>query len=63
MTEYRTVGIPKSIADKLEKCVGHGGWRSVTEIILYCVRQRMYEFDQLLVDIEEEAKLAAEQSN
>ena len=58
--EHKTVSIPKSTYDKLERVVGHAGYRSVAEIVMFCIRQQMYQIDNILTEIEEREREAAE---
>jgi len=53
-TEYTTVSIPKSMAKKLIKLVGHEGFRSVAEVVMYCIRERMFQLDSWIDKIEKE---------
>ena len=53
MTKYTTVSIPKDVASKLERIVGHAGYRSVSEIVLWAIRKQMFSIDQLITEIEE----------
>ena len=53
-TTYTTVAIPKSMALKLAKLVGHEGYRSVAEVVMNCIRSQMYKIDAQLEKIEKE---------
>jgi len=54
--EYTSVSIPKPIVTKLKKIVGRGGYKSVADIVLWCIRMNMFRIDQVLTEIEEADK-------
>lgn len=56
-TEYMNIGIPKSLGLKLAKLIGHEGFRSVTEVVLWAIREQNPRIEMWLSKIEKEDTL------
>jgi len=53
-TKYTHISIPNSLGLELAKLVGHEGFRSVTEVVLWAIRQQGLRIQMLLDKIEKE---------
>jgi hypothetical protein len=51
--EYTHIAIPFSLGKKLAKLVGHEGFRNITEVVLWCIREQNPRIEMWIAKIEE----------
>jgi hypothetical protein len=50
--EYTHISIPFSLGKILGKLVGHQGFRNITEVVLWCIREQMPRMEMWIREIE-----------